>query len=169
MRKLIFILIICLAFLQLSAQEVNQVIVDPDLGKEVLIGLVDEDGLSNPLFVEDWEGKMEIYSPDKIVTKKLKKYFKKNKDVKVVVFFASWCHDSQDQMPDFVKLVHQVKMKGITYYALSRKKDMLDTDIKEYHIELVPTFIFYRGEQEIGRIIESPKVSLEKDLWEMVK
>lgn len=168
MRKIISIALISLTFLQLSAQEINQVMVDPDLEREVLIGLVDEQGLVNPLFVEDWDGKLEIYSPDKVVTKKLKKFFKKNKDIKVIVFFASWCHDSQVQMPDFVKLAHKAKIKDVTYYALSGKKDMPDMDIGKYNIELVPTFIVYRGDEELGRIIESPKVSLEKDLWEMV-
>lgn len=169
MRKIISIVLISLTFLQLSAQEINKVMIDPDLEREVLIGLIDERGLVNPLFVEDWDDKMEIYTPDKVLTKKLKKFFKKNKDLKVVVFFASWCHDSQVQMPDFVKLAHKVKIKDVTYYALSRKKDMPDMDIEKYNIELVPTFIVYRGGEEIGRIVESPKVSLEKDLWEMVE
>lgn len=169
MKKIISIVIISFAFLQLSAQEINQVMLDPDLKRAVLIGLVNEQGLINPIFVEDWDGKMEIYSPDKVLTKKLKKFFKKNKDIKVIVFFASWCHDSQIQMPDFVKLAQKVKMKNVTFYALSRKKDMPSMDIEKYNIELVPTFIVYREEVEIGRIIESPKVSLEKDLWEMVK
>lgn len=157
------------AFFQLFAQEINQVMIDPDLEKEILIGLVDEQGLINPIFVGDWNDKMEIYTPDKIVTKKLKKYFKKNKDVKVLVFFASWCHDSQIQMPDFVRLAQKVKMKDVSYYALNRKKVMPGMNIDKYNIELVPTFIVYIGDEEIGRIIESPEVSLEKDLWKIVK
>ena len=37
------------------------------------------------------------------------------------------------------------------------------------NIERVPTFIIYRGEKEIGRIVETPKKSLERDLWNIVK
>ena len=169
MRKIIRIVIVCLTFSQVSAQEMNRVIVDSDLDREILIGLVDEKGLESPVFVENWKDQMDIYTPDKVVTKNLKKYFKKNKDIEVMVFFASWCHDSQVQMPDFVKLTKKTKIKNITYYALDRKKELPGMEIGKYDLEWVPTFIFYRGGQEIGRIIESPKVSLEKDLWEMVE
>ncbi len=169
MKNIVSIILILFAIIQVSAQDINQIVIDPDLDREILIGLVDEEGLKHPVFVENWKDQMDIYTPDKVVTKKIKKFFRKNKDIEVMVFFASWCHDSQVQMPDFVKLAKQAKIKNVTYYALSRKKDMPSMDIEKYNIELVPTFIFYRGGQEIGRIIESPKVSLEKDLWEMMK
>ena len=35
-------------------------------------------------------------------------------------------------------------------------------------IELVPTFIFYRNGEELGRIVETPEDTLEKDLAEIV-
>lgn len=168
MRKVISLFLLSFAFMQLSAQDINKVMMDTDLEREVLIGLMDEKGLSNPIFVEEWEDRVAIYQPDKMVTKKLKKYFKKNKDIQVQVFFASWCGDSKEHMPDFVKLAKKAKIKKVTYFALSRQKSMPNMDEEKYQIELVPTFIIYRNDEEIGRIVETPAVSLEKDLWEIL-
>jgi len=83
--------------------------------------------------------------------------------------FATWCGDSKEQMPHFVKLCHKAAIENVSYYALSRKKLMPGMDRDQYKIELVPTFIVFRGGQEIGRIIETPQVSLEKDLWRILE
>jgi hypothetical protein len=42
--------------------------------------------------------------------------------------------------------------------------------VKEYYdVERVATFIVYRNGREIGRIIESPGISLEKDLLKILQ
>ncbi|MEJ2614863.1 MAG: hypothetical protein P8Z35_07895 [Ignavibacteriaceae bacterium] len=35
-------------------------------------------------------------------------------------------------------------------------------------IELVPTIIFYKDEKELGRIVETPNDSLEKDILKIL-
>lgn len=167
MKKLMMLLMSLMIIIQVQSQEINRLMMDPDLEREVLIGQVNESGLEQSIFVEGWEERVDIYAPDKAITKKLKKYFKKNADVKIVVFFASWCGDSKEHMPNFVKLVHKAKIKNVSYYALSSAKSMPAMDEEKYQIEYVPTFIVYRADQEIGRIVETPEVSLEKDLWEI--
>ncbi|MDP3685076.1 MAG: thioredoxin, partial [Ignavibacteria bacterium] len=47
---------------------------------------------------------------------------------------------------------------------VDRKKDAAGIDISPFNIELVPTMIFYNDGLEVGRIIETPKETLEKDL-----
>ena len=167
MQKTITLLILVFSLVQLQAQTINQVVIDPDIDSEILLGEVDELGLSNPIFVEDWEDRFDIYLPDKSTARKLKKFFKKNKDISIKVFLATWCGDSQQHLPDFVKLAHVIKFQNISYYALNRQKEMNDLDfidLYSYGIERVPTFIVYKGDEEIGRIIETPEVSLEKDI-----
>jgi len=41
-------------------------------------------------------------------------------------------------------------------------------DVASYKIELVPTFIFYDGDTELGRIIETPQTSIEGDLLKII-
>ncbi len=39
-----------------------------------------------------------------------------------------------------------------------------DEPLREtYGVELVPTFIFMSGEEELGRIVETPEETLEQD------
>lgn len=172
MRQNIILFILVFSIFGLQAQTINQITTDPDLNKEILIGQTDEQGLTNPIFVEDWQDRYDNYTPEKKTTRKLKKFFKKNENISIKVFFASWCGDSKDHLPNFVKLAHKVKLQNIVYYGLNRQKEMGDLDfidVYSFNIERVPTFIIYRGDNEIGRIIETPEVSLEKDLYEAVK
>lgn len=163
------ILLISLLFIAFSyAQEVNKVIIDSDLNREILIGNVDVKGMQNPIFVENWKLDQQEYTPDKLAVKALKKYFKKNKDVRIKVFLASWCGDSKEHLPHFVKLAKKAKIKNVEYMALSRKKSLPDEDIAAFEIEFVPTFIVYKEGTEIGRIIETPEESLEKDLLKII-
>lgn len=48
--------------------------------------------------------------------------------------------------------------------ALDTNKTSPDYDAKANNVTNVPTTIIYRKGNEIGRIIESPKLSLEEDL-----
>lgn len=169
MYKIFTFIIISLAFFSGKAQEINQVKTDPLIEAEIFLGPMNETGLAQPLFVENWNDRVDQYIPDKVWTKKIRKYLKRNPEVSIIVFFASWCGDSKEHMPDFVKLAHQAKMKKVNYYALDRKKTMPGMDMEKYGIEYVPTFIVYNGGLEIGRIVESPAFSLEKDLWEILE
>jgi len=152
----------------LYAQEINKTMIDPDIDREILIGEVDESGLQTLIFLEEWNVAQDEYTPDKLTIKKLRKFFRKNKDVRVKVFFASWCGDSKEHVPHFEKLAQKAKIKNVKYIALSRKKSLPDEDISYFEIDYVPTFIVYKGEQEFGRIVETPEISLEKDLYRII-
>ena len=41
-------------------------------------------------------------------------------------------------------------------------------EVDSLNIELVPTFIFYRDGDEIGRIIETPQQSIEEDTYRIL-
>jgi len=52
--------------------------------------------------------------------------------------------------------------------AVDRDKKAKDFCIGDYDIKLVPTFIFTRQGEEIGRIIETPVESLERDFMNIL-
>lgn len=91
-------------------------------------------------------------------------------DIEVLIVLGTWCPDSRREVPRFLKIAQLI---GINDESLS----MLGTDnykrapIDNYddlNIERVPTFIFYRNKKELGRIIEYPRSSLEKDMLEIL-
>ncbi|RNC83878.1 MAG: hypothetical protein ED557_08895 [Balneola sp.] len=90
--------------------------------------------------------------------------------VKIYVLFGTWCHDSKKQIPAFMKTLEEADnpLIEVEYIAVTRKK----TDPENYYIQwdlkLTPTFVIYRAEQELGRIIEEPTKRLEEDLVEIL-
>lgn len=89
-----------------------------------------------------------------------------NTGVDVLVFLGTWCGDSKREVPRFLRVVDAagIPMDRITLHALDRKKTSPDGTEVRYRIERVPTFIFLKKETEIGRIVETPKTTLEGDI-----
>jgi thiol-disulfide isomerase/thioredoxin len=77
-----------------------------------------------------------------------------------------WCGDSKRELPRFLKIADEAGFPParITLYSLDRTKKSPDGMTARYGIEYVPTFIVLKDGAEVGRITESPKVSVEADL-----
>ena len=90
----------------------------------------------------------------------------KDDDIKVVVFFGTWCHDSKRELPKALKIFNVIGIndENIELIALDlNKKEPLGRAAK-LNLVYTPTLIFFRESKEIGRIIEKPDISLEKDI-----
>lgn len=86
-----------------------------------------------------------------------------NDKVTIVALFGTWCHDSKREVPRLIKLLEAVANSNIvlTLKAVGRDKKGLDESFK---FKYTPTFIIYRQDVEIGRIVERPKLTLTEDL-----
>ncbi len=93
----------------------------------------------------------------------------------ITIFMGTWCGDSRREVPRFIKILES------EHYDLSKLKILcLNTGFQNYkqapereergvNIHRVPTFILHNSEgEEIGRIVEEPVVSLEKDLQTII-
>lgn len=158
-----------LLFFGVQAQELNKVIVDPDLNREILIGWVNSEGISSKDYLEEEQLKYDAYSPDSESIEFLKNAFSADHDLNILVVFGTWCGDSKEQVPNFFKISDQAKILGVKYLAVNRKKKAGVIDMSALNIERVPTFIVYKGNVEMGRIIESPTETLEADLVSILK
>jgi thiol-disulfide isomerase/thioredoxin len=87
-------------------------------------------------------------------------------DVKVIVFLGTWCPDSRRHVPHFLRVADLagIPEDNIKLYCVDRSKTSDDGLTATYHIERVPTFIFFRAGKEIGRIVETPQLSIEQDM-----
>jgi thiol-disulfide isomerase/thioredoxin len=108
----------------------------------------------------------EEYNNYQIDTNTLKNLSKKAKKVEVKIFFGSWCSDSRREVPRFIKIMEaaNIKIKKLHFQGLDRAKTSPEYQDNKYGIQYVPTFIFFRKGKEIGRIIETPIATLEKDI-----
>lgn len=161
--------IFMLVFASAEAQEMNTVIFDKDVNRDILIGWVDREGTISQDFLGNEKVKYDSYSPNAEAIEDIKHAFEVNKDLNILVVFATWCGDSKMHVPEFYKVADLAGVSRIKYLTVNRKKNAGDIDMTKMNIERVPTFIVYDGETEIGRIVESPEYTLESDLATILK
>lgn len=152
-----------------NAQELNKKLNDQIVDKEILLNECSRDGLvSFPDFKGSYDIFYDNYQVDSTQLDRLKKLME-NKKVKVVL--GTWCGDSKMQIPHFLKVADALKTdsNSITFIAVDGNKQAEKGLLNGLNIERVPTFIVTDNEgKEIGRIIESPRKSIELDLIEIL-
>ena len=89
-------------------------------------------------------------------------------DLHVEVYFGSWCHDSQREVPKFLKIIAQSSSLSYRLIGLDYDKSEPSGMAKDHQIKYTPTFVIYQHDQEIGRIIERPMVTLIADISAML-
>lgn len=84
----------------------------------------------------------------------------------VVVLFGTWCHDSQREVPRFLKLIDHAKVQlgSLKLIALDFKKQDPNGMATLHKIKRTPTFVVLQQGKELGRVIERPTESLAVDL-----
>ena len=90
-------------------------------------------------------------------------------DVQVLVFFGTWCHDSEREVPRLLKLLEAegFSEEALTLIALDYRKREPEGRAALFKVRYTPTAIFIRDDVEVGRIIERPNVSLHEDIKAM--
>ena len=109
----------------------------------------------------------EEYTPDAAVVADLKSQMK---DVEVRAYMGTWCGDSKRETPKFFKLLEFVgyDQDDLTMITVDRSKSEPADLVNGYDVNRVPTFIFYRDGEELGRFVEYPRETLEKDILKIV-
>ncbi|MCL1068441.1 thioredoxin family protein [Shewanella olleyana] len=89
----------------------------------------------------------------------------------VVVIIGTWCPDCHRETPRFMRLIEEVANPNITVTYIGVDRSKLDPEglAANYEFSRIPTFIVEQDGKEIGRIVESPEVTLEQDLLNIVK
>lgn len=89
---------------------------------------------------------------------------------KMIVFGGTWCHDTQNLLPVFYRLVDKSGYpdKNITLLGVDRAKTTVDDLHVKYSVTRVPTFIVMHDGKEVGRVVEYGSGSIEKDLAALV-
>ena len=150
------------------SQMVNATVKDPKLdGREIMIGYCNLNGLTSGMFGVYFDSQYELYTPAEKYIEKMRPIIN---NVDIIVVFGSWCSDSKIQLPRFYKVLDQAEFNDLhlKIIAVNRDKNGLSVNVSDMNIERVPTFIVFQNGVELGRIIETPKNALEKDLAKIV-
>jgi hypothetical protein len=117
----------------------------------------------------DWKESYNQYKPDKAILDSISVTPRK---IGVEIFLGTWCSDSEREVPRFLKIIDESKCilpDNIKIWAVDRNKSLGSGISQKKSITRVATFIFLVDNEEIGRIIESPKSGrLEEDIRAIV-
>ena len=164
----ISILIILSFFFTSAFSQLNQEIEDVKHNQIILIGEIDKTGFLLDNYKSWYTESYSNYQLDSNVIHQLKTIINPD-ELEIKIFLASWCSDSREQVPRFIKIIDSLNIEiSINFYALDANKSCPNINSSEFGIERIPTFIFYKLGQEIGRIIETPKQTLEHDFLEII-
>jgi len=116
----------------------------------------------------EWQEGYDRFQPESDMIDALKS--KLGKDMKIDVYLGLWCPDSANNVPPFLKILNQLGASvPVRYFSVERKSSReVRYYVDKVKVDRVPTFIFFRGEREVGRIVENPKVSLLEDMLAIV-
>ena len=167
--KYLFTIILGLFYLSSNSQEINKKLEDQLKHKQIMLNECSREGLVEfPEFKASYDANYESYKVDSAAALQLSKLMK---DKKIKVVLGTWCGDSKFQVPNFLKIADAIKVdeKNVAFIAVDGAKKAENDLLDGLNIERVPTFIITdKKGKEIGRIVESPKKSLELDLIDIL-
>ncbi len=166
MLKYHILLVIIITTFQTYSQD-YKIIPDEKNGELLLLGYCPASIIIDSLFKDTWTTEYNNYQPDFEVLDSLEG---KLSYVTIKIVFRSTCSDSREQLPRLFKILNELNynVNSITLIGVNREKQGLSNEAEALEIELVPTIIFYKDGNEIGRIVETPAESLEKDLLKIL-
>jgi thiol-disulfide isomerase/thioredoxin len=130
----------------------------------VLIGKITRGDLEK----EPWY--RESYDRARFDLKQVKALIKPMKTVMVKIYLGSWCGDTHEQVPAFMKLMDEAGVAAFQFelIALDRAKICPGFSNPDQILKL-PTFVIFSDGKELGRIVERPHELLEQDLLAIFK
>ncbi len=116
----------------------------------------------------EWQQNYDKFQPESDLVGALKE--KLGNGLEVDVYLGLWCPDSRNNVPPFLKILDQIGGAiPIRYIGVQRKAaSSIRYYVDKERVERVPTFIFYRGDKEIGRIVENPQAGMCEDMLEIL-
>lgn len=168
MRNLFIVFLLFLTIPELTpAQQYNKTGIDNKTQNTILIGPCNRDGLKTGDFGAHFFSEYGNYHADTSVINQLKNL---RQNLTITIISGTWCGDSKEQVPRFYKILDEAGFdeNDITLISIDRDKKAGDLNIDSLKITLIPTFIVYYDNKETGRIVETPKQSLEKDLYRII-
>lgn len=111
----------------------------------------------------DWKNVHEHAQPADEIIYGIKKI---NIPLEIQCFIGTWCSDSRNEVPPFMKslLLSGNPHIQIELFGVNRQKDDPDHLGLMNNIDLVPTFIVKSGGVELFRMIEFPESTFANDL-----
>ncbi|MCX8490833.1 MAG: thioredoxin family protein, partial [Cyclobacteriaceae bacterium] len=133
-----------------------------------LLGICSISQLEKDPYSRWYTQNFDAYTPNTQVVEALKKTNSLKYNIKI--FFGSWCGDSKRELPKMIKLLEKLSFpqKNLTLIGVDDSTEVYKQSPQRQeagmNIFRVPTFIIYENNREVGRIVEYPAETMERDL-----
>ncbi|AEW00621.1 hypothetical protein Niako_4361 [Niastella koreensis GR20-10] len=152
------------------AQTINLEATDKK-GNLILLGKCTRERLVRAPFDVWYTKNFEAYTVDSTTANQIKPLLK-NKQF--LLFMGTWCGDSRREVPRLYKILDYCRVKPSQVQLITLNNS--DTAYKQspgheergLNIRRVPTLLIFENQREVGRVVESPVTSLEKDILAIV-
>ncbi|WP_026776562.1 thioredoxin family protein [Polaribacter sp. Hel_I_88] len=133
-----------------------------------LIGIVNKESFTDDAYKSWFDSRYEEYTTDKEVIEQLKGEIN---NFTIKGFMGTWCGDSRREVPRFYKILEETGFNEDYFELISvgRNKRTPDNLQEGYNLIRVPTFIFLKNDKEVGRFVEYPRETIEKDILKIVQ
>lgn len=141
-------------------------------GQLMLLGHCNPSVFYNEPYNSWFQKNYAAHQIDSISIEDLKPLLRKKK---IDIFLGTWCGDSKWEFPRMLKILAAANFDttNLSIVCVGNEAEMYKKspqgEEKGRNIQRVPTLIIYEKNKEIGRIIESPIVTLEKDLLKILR
>jgi thiol-disulfide isomerase/thioredoxin len=158
--------------LNTSSQQYSNSIVINENNQTVLLGYCSQKMLLEKPFSIWFVPNYTNSKTDSITISELKSAFKKKR---VEIYAGTWCGESKADLPKFLKILNEAAVDSNQVKIIflnntpSLYKQSPQHEEAGKNIVRTPTYIIYNGKKEMGRIIDSPIESFEKDLLKILR
>lgn len=149
----------------------NSVVVN-DIQQTVLLGYCAPQMLEIDPFKSWYIPNYNNYQVDSSELAAISKAFKKKR---IEIFAGTWCGGSKSDLPKMLKILKaanvdssQIQLIFLNNTAAQYKQSPGHEEAGK-NIVRTPTYIIYQGSKEMGRVIDSPIESFEKDLLKILR
>lgn len=136
-------------------------------GNLILLGKSTRERLQQAPFDNWFNSTYNSYAIDTTSANQLRSLLKGKR---LVIFMGTWCGDSRREVPRMYRLLDycgipasQIELINVDYHDTAYKQSPTHEE-RGLNIHRVPDMLVYDQQKELGRIVESPVVSWEKDL-----
>ena len=132
-----------------------------------LIGIANKASFDDASYKGWFDSRYTEYKTDAEVIEKLKPIIN---NYTIKGFMGTWCGDSKRGVPRFYKILEETGFNQ-DYFELitvGRNKKTPDNLQEGFDLLRVPTFIFFKNGKEVGRFVERPRETMEKDILKIV-
>ncbi|MGH9749330.1 MAG: TlpA family protein disulfide reductase [Candidatus Polarisedimenticolia bacterium] len=86
------------------------------------------------------------------------------------VYLGTWCPDSRREVPRLLRILETASPRGlrVRFYGIDRTKEHPARLVRRVALERVPTLVLTAAGREVGRIVETPRGPLERDLADLI-